>query len=337
MHVDGFRFDLASLFCRDEKGHPIPDPPLVKAISHEPVLAKTKLIAEAWDAAGLYQVGHFPGGTRWSEWNGRYRDIVRRFIKGTDGKSGFFATALSGSQDLYGQTKKPYNSINFITAHDGFTLRDLVSYQQKHNLNNGENNRDGMNNNDSWHCGHEGITTDPAILTLRQRQMRNLITALFVSQGTPMMLMGDEYGHSRGGNNNAYCQDNEKNYFLWDTLEEEEALFSFFKQMIALRKKHPTLRRTDFLTKEAVDWHGRKPLHPSWDPHNRFVAYTLKDPAAPLYIAFNAHYEKALITLPSGVKWRRLLDTALKDPFTPSTPGSTYTMLPYSALILTCP
>ncbi len=333
MRVDGFRFDLASIFCRNEKGVPIPNPPLVKAISEDPILANTKLIAEAWDATGLYQVGHFPGGQRWADWNGRYRDVVRRFIKGTSGKSGFFATAICGSQDLYGHGKKPINSINFITAHDGFTLKDLVSYQQKHNLENGEHNRDGNNSNDSWNCGHEGPTTDPHILELRQRQMRNFVVALLVSIGVPMLLMGDEYGHTRNGNNNPYCFDNEKNWFLWEELEKEQELFSFFQNMIAFRKKNPHFKRTEFLTKEDVDWHGHEPLKPNWDPKNHLVAYTLKDATSQIYIAFNAHYEKALITLPPNHSWQRILDTSLTPSFASAAVGPTYDMPPYSSFI----
>lgn len=334
MHVDGFRFDLASVFCRDNTGGMLLDPPIIKAINADPAFAKTKLIAEAWDAAGLYQVGHFPGGDKWADWNGRYRDVVRRFIKGTNGKSGYFATALCGSEDLYGHGKKPTSSINFITAHDGFTLKDLVCYQGKHNLENGENNHDGSNSNDSWNCGHEGPTKDPKIIELRQRQMRNFVVALMVSIGVPMFFMGDEYGHTKNGNNNSYCHDNEINWFLWEELEKRQEFFQFFQGMIALRKKNPILRRTNFLTKEDIDWHGHEPFKPNWEPKNRFVAYTLKDPAGhPLYIAFNAHYQKALITLPPNVSWRRLVDTSLSPSFSDLVINQPYEMAPHSAFI----
>lgn len=334
MHVDGFRFDLASAFCRDSAGGMLLDPPIIKAISEDPVFAKTKLIAEAWDAAGLYQVGHFPGGEKWAEWNGRYRDVVRRFIKGTSGKSGYFATAQCGSEDLYGREKKPTSSVNFITAHDGFTLKDLVSYQGKHNISNGENNRDGTSANDSWNCGHEGETQDPQILELRQRQMRNFALALMVSIGVPMMHMGDEYGHTKKGNNNTYCHDNEMNWFLWDELEKSLDLFHFFQRLIALRKQHRILRRTQFLTKEDIDWHGHEPFKPNWEEKNRFVAYTLKDPGGhPLYIAFNASYQKAQITLPPNLPWRRLVDTSLPAPFTDQAITGPYQLPPYSSFI----
>ncbi|HSX03750.1 MAG TPA: glycogen debranching protein GlgX [Rhabdochlamydiaceae bacterium] len=338
MHVDGFRFDLASIFCRNNVGSVMLDPPIIKALSEDPVLSKTKLIAEAWDAAGLYQVGHFPGGQRWAEWNGRYRDVARRFIKGTDGKSGFFATALCGSQDLYGHGKKPICSINFITAHDGFTLRDLVSYGHKHNLENGEHNRDGSNSNDSWNCGVEGPTSDPKTIALRERQMRNFVLALMVSIGVPMILMGDEYGHTKDGNNNTYCHDDEKNWFLWDELERSQELFHFFQSSIAFRKKNAILRRTEFLTNEEIDWHGHEPFKPNWDSKNRFVAYTLKDPTAghSIYIVFNAHFEKTTFTLPpppTGKSWQRIVDTSLIPSFNSSSLGSTYELPPYSAFI----
>lgn len=338
MHVDGFRFDLASIFCRDEKGVPIPDPPIIRALMGDPILAKTKLIAEAWDAAGLYQVGTYPGGVRWSEWNGKFRDSVRRFIKGTDGCASAFATALCGSSDLYGNGRHPYNSINFITAHDGFTLRDLVSYQNKHNEENGEHNRDGCNSNDSWNCGHEGPTEDLKILQLREKQMRNFILALMVSLGVPMIHMGDEYGHTKNGNNNTYCQDNETNWFLWDELEKSKTFFRFFRLMVNFRRKTPLFKRTDFLTNEEIDWHGEAPFQPRWDEKSRLVAYTLKDPKSPLFIAFNAGFEPVHITLPPNTTWKLIADTSLISPHdfneNPVPVGSTYLLPEYSSLIL---
>jgi len=319
MHVDGFRFDLASILTRDKNGTPLKDPPLIETICNDPILANTKLIAEAWDAAGLYQVGSFPGGSRWSEWNGKYRDTVRRFIKGTENQTGLFAHALSGSDDLYEQNKQPYNSINFITAHDGFTLTDLVTYQEKHNEENGEENRDGDNHNESWNCGIEGPSKNHKIEQLRDRQKRNFLTALFLSQGTPMLLMGDEYGHTRNGNNNAWCQDNHLNWFLWNELEKNKNFFRFCSQLIHFRKNHSLLKRTEFLKNEDITWHGAEPFSPNWEPSSRFLAFTLKDHqnGHDLYIAFNSHFESLTIHLPPSPqfkKWYRIIDTSLESP-----------------------
>jgi isoamylase len=319
MHIDGFRFDLASILTRNEQGHPLQDPPVVRRIAEDPLISNAKLIAEAWDAAGLYQVGNFPSYGRWAEWNGKYRDIVRKFMKGTDGNAGPFAGVVTGSQDLYNYEGKPYFSINFITAHDGFSLRDLVSYNHKHNLANGENNQDGANDNESWNCGHEGPTNNTKILMFRQRQMKNFVVALMVSVGTPMMLMGDEYGHTNGGNNNTWCQEGPINDFLWSELDQEKELFRFFKSMIAFRKNNPMLRRTEFLQTEDVDWHGLNPFEPDWSPASRFVAYTLKDKAKGnhIYIAFNATNIRPTVHLPpapENKKWYRIVDTALDAP-----------------------
>ncbi len=316
MHVDGFRFDLASCLTRDETGKPLVFPPLIHLLTHDPLLKDTKLIAEAWDAAGLYQVGSFPGEGRWAEWNGIYRDTVRRFLKGTDNYAGAFASALCGSENVYGKNLKPYHSINFVTAHDGFSMHDLVSYQNKHNMNNGEHNRDGSDQNDSWNCGVEGPTHDTAILQLRTQQMKNMHTALLLSLGTPMLLMGDEYGHTRQGNNNPYCQDNALNYFLWDEWEKNAEYVRFHRLVIQLRKAHPVFRRTRYLLDNDVEWHGFKPLQPNWDPSSRFVAYTLKG-KEPFYIAFNAHFKPAHVELPpppKGKAWHPLIDTALPSP-----------------------
>ncbi len=317
MHIDGFRFDLASILTRNEQGHPLEDPPIVRRIAEDPLLGNVKLIAEAWDAAGLYQVGNFPSYGRWAEWNGKYRDIVRKFIKGTDGNAGPFAGALAGSQDLYNYEGKPYFSINFVTAHDGFSLRDLVSYNHKHNLENGENNQDGANDNESWNCGAEGPATDAKILMFRQRQMKNFIVALMVAVGTPMMLMGDEYGQTHNGNNNTWCHDGPINYFLWEQLDQEKELFRFFKSMIAFRKNNLMLCRTDFLQPEDVDWHGLNPFEPDWSETSRFVAYTLKDKEHHLYIAFNSTNIRPTVHLPPAPpnkKWYRLVDTSLATP-----------------------
>lgn len=345
MHIDGFRFDLASILTRDVNGQPLEDPPLIKAISNDPVLSKTKLIAEPWDAAGLYQVGNFPGGSRWSEWNGKYRDSVRCFIKGTDNYVGEFARSLCGSEDLYGDDKKPFNSINFITAHDGYSLRDLVSYQDKHNEGNGEANQDGMNDNASWNCGVEGTTKNKHILKLRAQQMRNFHLALMLSVGTPMLLMGDEYGHTRKGNNNVWSQDNILNWFLWHELEKAKDYFRFHCLVNAFRKNHACFKREDFLTTDDIDWHGHLPFEPDWSPTSRFLAYTLKDGQEheDLYVAFNAHFEEAKISLPELTerkKWFLIVDTSLSPPEDfrehpkehPPLP-STYSMPPHSALL----
>lgn len=345
MHVDGFRFDLASCLTRDEQGSPLLTPPLIQAIIHDPVLANTKLIAEAWDAAGLYQVGSFPGEGRFAEWNGKYRDHVRRFIKGSKGESGAFAQCLSGSQNLYGKWKTPHLSINFVTAHDGFSLRDLVSYQEKHNEANQENNEDGTNQNDSDNYGEEGPTHNPEILALRERQMRNFHTALMVSIGVPMLLMGDEYGHTRKGNNNPYAQDNELNWFLWNEIKKNAGFFRFYKQLIQFRKDHPCFCRDQFLTDKDIQWHGKLPLKPNWEEDNHFVAYTLYDlenhPA--LYIAFNSEQEKVVIHLPpppKGKRWFRVVDTSFpspndyfEQPQTQEPLIDTYEMMSHSSLI----
>lgn len=300
MHVDGFRFDLASILTRAENGAPLPNAPLVEAISKDPILAGTKLIAEAWDAGGLYQVGGFYPGTRWSEWNGKYRDVVRCFIKGTADHKTAFATALSGSQDMYGWRGSPCCSVNFITAHDGFSLADLVTYNQKHNLDNGEDNRDGFDYNDSWNCGIEGHSSNKKIVFLRERQIRNFTLALLLSQGIPMISMGDEYAHTRHGNNNTWCQDNELNWFLWSHLESRPGFLRFFRSLIAFRKSEPLLGRDVFLSDADVSWHGVMPNQPEWEKDNRLVAFSLNlpDQGPQLYAAFNASHAPLTINLP---------------------------------------
>ena len=240
-HIDGFRFDLASILGRNPFGAPLANPPLLEQLAFDPVLAKCKLIAEAWDAGGLYQVGTFPAYGRWAEWNGKYRDCVRKFLKGELGQVGEMAQRLQGSPDLYAG-RGATASINFIIAHDGFTLNDLVSYNDKHNEANGENNIDGANDNDSWNCGWEGPTDDPGINALRQRQIKNATTMLLVSQGVPMFGMGDEVARTQLGNNNTYNQDNELSWMDWTLVEKNRDLFRFFQQMIAFRKAHPVLR-----------------------------------------------------------------------------------------------
>ena len=247
-HIDGFRFDLASILSRDRNGNLLPNPPLVEAIAEDPMLADTKIIAEAWDAAGAYQVGTF-SDFRWAEWNGRYRDDMRRFWKGDQGLLGAFATRLSGSSDLYqSSSRHPYSSINFITSHDGFSMNDLVSYNEKHNWANGEDNRDGDNNNHSYNYGVEGPTDRKQIKEIRQRQIKNMIVTLLVSQGVPMLVSGDEVCRTQRGNNNAYCQDNDISWFDWDLVDENDQMFRFVSSVIEFRRKQPTIRRRTFLT-----------------------------------------------------------------------------------------
>ncbi len=346
MHVDGFRFDLASIFSRDSKGIPLSLAPIVKAITEDPILADTKLIAEPWDAAGLYQVGSFAGKSpRWLEWNDKYRDCVRRFIKGMPGTNGDFAKRLSGSEDLY-HDRSPCHSINFVTAHDGFTLADLVSYNMKHNMDNGEQNQDGTNHNESWNHGIEGPTDDPAILQLRRQQMRNLHLALMLSQGTPMLLMGDEYAHSKNGNNNTWCHDSELNWFLWDRLQANSGFLRFYKGLIRFRKQHPIVRRNTFLTADDIDWHGVRPMQIEWHSNLALVAFTLKDHENrnDLYAAFNAQHAALSIQLPAppeGKSWHWVVDTAAPSPNDffadgqgPIMKDNIFTMTPYSAILL---
>lgn len=345
MHVDGFRFDLASILTRSENGTPLANAPVVEAISCDPVLANTKLIAEAWDAGGLYQVGAFlPGSTRWSEWNGKYRDIVRCFIKGTSGLKNAFATALCGSQDLYGNGRAPYCSVNFVTAHDGFSLADLVTYNEKHNLNNGEENRDGFDHNDSWNCGIEGHSSNKKIVFLRERQIRNFFLALMLSQGVPMLLMGDEYAHTRDGNNNTWCQDNQLNWFLWDRLDHRPGFLNYYKALIRFRKQHPQLRRDTFLGPDDVTWHGMNPNQPEWENDNRFIAFTLNTPGegANLYAAFNADHLPHTIHLPpppANKSWHWVVNTQNPPPEDfyengPRVESKNIRMSSYSALLL---
>ena len=343
-HVDGFRFDLAAILTRGQNGAPLGCPPLIEAITQDPLLADTKLIAEAWDAGGLYQVGSFPSFGRWAEWNGKYRDDVRQFIKGTDGSCGNFATRISGSEDLYGKDRHPSHSINYITSHDGFSLADLVSYNEKHNRSNGENNQDGENNNLSWNCGFEGQTDDPAILTLRERQRKNFHVALMISQGVPMILMGDEYGHTKLGNNNTWGHDSRLNWFQWDNLNSNSSFYRFYSMMIQLRKAHPILTRSRFLGPKDVTWHGTEPNLIDWGVKNRFIACTLPDTLSnyTLYIAFNAFHEEKTVILPERDKpWHRYVYTFLPSPkdiveenAAVEITSQSFTFAPYSALIL---
>ncbi|HYE97461.1 MAG TPA: glycogen debranching protein GlgX, partial [Planctomycetota bacterium] len=284
MHVDGFRFDLASILTRDEEGLPLKNPPILWDIETDPVLSGTKFIAEAWDAAGLYQVGAFIGDS-WKEWNARFRDDVRQFVKSDPGACRSLAKRILGSPDLFShEEQEPTQSVNFVTCHDGFTLNDLVSYDVKHNERNGEENRDGYDYNWSWNCGVEGPSDDPAVETLRERQIRNHLTLLFASLGTPMILMGDEIRRTQRGNNNAYNQDNETSWFDWAGVEKHQDLLEFVRRLIALRVSTGPLAPksgkslNQILQEASFRWHGVKPDRPDWGADSRILAVTIRHP-----------------------------------------------------------
>jgi glycogen operon protein len=334
-HVDGFRFDLASILGRGGDGDVLANPPLLEALAHDPVLARCKLIAEAWDAAGLYQVGSFPSYGRWAEWNGRFRDTARRFLKGDAGQVGEFAQRLLGSPDLYAD-RGPAASVNYITCHDGFTLADLVSYDRKHNEANGEENRDGTDANDSWNGGVEGPSDDPVITELRLRQRKNAWTMLMVSQGVPMILMGDELGRSQAGNNNAYCHDSSLNWLNWNPATADDGFHRFCRMLIAFRRSHPALRhslhsgngsaRTQPL---EVTWHGVTPWRPDWSSDSRTLAMMLRlaaggGPADVLYVAFNMYWEALSFLIPSPpshTRWHCAVNTSRPTPMDVMEPG----------------
>lgn len=305
MHVDGFRFDLATVLCRGEDGKLLEQPPVIQAIENEPALKQVKLIAEAWDALGGYQVGSFPGA-RFSDWNGRFRDDVRLFWNG--GKtSGALATRLAGSSDLYQHNgHSPLNSINFITAHDGFTLADLVTYERKHNEANSEQNRDGENYNYSINFGFEGPVEDPAVCAHRLKQQKNLLTTLFLSRGVPMLTAGDEFSRTQFGNNNAYCQDNETSWIDWSLLEKNRGLFTFVQTLIALRKKHPVLCSGKFYTDQDVNWIGPEGLAVDWK-NDRALGMQIKGKDS-LLLLFNNETVDLSFELPKG-KWKLALAT----------------------------
>ena len=328
--VDGFRFDLASVFGRDRFGNVLVEPPVVELITHDTLLAGTKLIAEPWDAGGLYQLGSFPGGPRWSVWNGKFRDDVRRFWRGDAGMSSALATRLCGSDDLF-HGGGPLHSINFITCHDGFALADLVAYDRKHNEANGEGNRDGTDANWSWNCGVEGPTDDPAINALRRRQARNLIATLFLAQGVPMLRSGDEFLRTQQGNNNAWCQDNDITWLDWSYAERNADFVRFVRMMIALRMRHPALRRRSFFDGGAggqppdIIWHGVEPARPDFSYDSRSIAFALDGRRVDrpgvvdrdLYVVLNAFWEPLEFRIPAsptGRAWRRAVDTALPSP-----------------------
>ncbi len=331
MHVDGFRFDLASVLGRGRDGSAEPDAPLLEIIAKDPVLAGTKLIAEAWDAAGLYQVGSFPSWGRWAEWNGKFRDDLRRFVKSDAGMVGPLLTRLSGSPDLYRPGgRAPWHSINFVTSHDGFTLRDLVSYDRKHNQRNGERNRDGFDDNQSWNCGAEGETSDADVRALRARQARNVMALLLLSQGVPMLLGGDEMLRTQGGNNNAYCQDNATSFLDWGLREQNADFFRFVKRLIHFRRLHPGLRRQLFFEDApghgAAAFHGPRGGEPDLTPESRSLALHLRGGEGhdDLYLIAHAHWEALAFTLPklrAGRSWRLFLDTSLPPPRDAAEPG----------------
>ena len=326
MHVDGFRFDEGSILSRGEDGAPMAHPPVVWNIELSESLADVKIIAEAWDAAGLYQIGYFPG-YRWAEWNGRYRDDVRKFVKGEPGMTGALAARMSGSADLYQASGHlPLNSINFVVCHDGFTLNDLVSYNEKHNWANGEGNNDGGNDNDSWNCGVEGETDDQEVERLRNRQIKNFTVIQMLSQGAPMIVAGDEVRRTQGGNNNAYCQDNEISWFDWSLAENNKEMYRFFSRMIAFRKSHSTIHRARFFTGETnsrglkdISWHGTMLNEPDWgDGGSRAISFTLGgfDGEADLHVMMNMYWEPLGFDIPAvqGRKWHRVVDTFMPSP-----------------------
>lgn len=331
-HIDGFRFDLASILSRGQEGELLKFPPLTNAIAEDPVLGKTKIIAEPWDAGGAYQLGGFPGGRRWAEWNDRFRDDIRRFWRGDEYVSTNAATRISGSSDLFTISgRAPYHSINYICCHDGFTMNDLVSYNGKHNDENGEGNRDGSDSNWSYNHGYEGPTLNPVIEKMRNRQMRNYILTLLISQGTPMLLGGDEFRRGQQGNNNAYCQDNDISWFDWGNCGLNSALVSFTRKAIELRKNHPVFRRTEFFKgsmagkQPDIQWYAADGSNPDWSKISRFLAFRLlgtfdsgagKISDNDFFIAANTDRQDIMLRIPAikdSRKWYRVADTSIED------------------------
>jgi len=319
MHVDGFRFDLASVLGRDGTGKLLANAPLLERIAEDPILRDIKIVAEAWDAAGGYEVGSF-SELRWAEWNGRYRDDVRRFWRGDEGMLGLFASRICGSADIYTKSGKgPEGSINFLTCHDGFTLNDLVSYRDKHNEANGEDSRDGIDENLSENYGAEGATTDAGIEALRKTQIKNFLLTLLVSRGVPMLLGGDEFRRTQGGNNNAYCQDNETSWHDWSYLEQHKEIFRFTRGMIAFRSVHPVLSKEQFYTDDDIQWFGPLGRLPDWaDPNQKQFACLIKEnEQGALYLVFNAGDDAIDFILPpaaQGTRWHQAVDTARDSP-----------------------
>ncbi len=354
MHVDGFRFDLASILSRDQSGCPMANPPILRDIDSDPVLAGIKLIAEAWDAAGLYQVGSFVGDN-WKEWNGRFRDDVRHFFRGDDWSVRNFASRLLGSPDIFGhEEREPEQSINFITCHDGFTLNDLVSYNVKHNEANGEGNRDGNDFNLSWNCGVEGATGDPYIEKLRNRQVKNLLAMTLISLGAPMLQMGDEVRRSQHGNNNAYCQDNELSWFDWTLPDRHHDIFRFASYLIRRRvdlepaPEAPVESLNQILRRSRIEWHGVRLNQPDWndDSHSLAVTAWSLDGRLVYHLMFNAYREALGFQLPrlsqeTSSGWRRVMDTFLESPYdicpwgdAPRITDPGYLVQPYSIVAL---
>jgi glycogen operon protein len=320
MHVDGFRFDLASAMARDGHGAPMEHPPVLWGIELSDVLAGTKIIAEAWDAAGLYHVGSFPG-YRWMEWNGKYRDSLRRVVRGDPGMVAELATRIAGSSDLYQENlRHPFNSINFVTCHDGFTLADLVAYNRKHNAANREGNQDGCDHNLSWNCGVEGDTRDPAVLALRRRQAKNFLAILMLSQGVPMLTAGDELLRSADGNNNTWCQDNPTGWLDWGLAEQNADMVRFTAGLIALRKRHRSLRRRHFLRDGDIRWQALDGGPPRWGGRDcRELAFTLHgraDDEPPLHVLMNFGSNARTCLLPeiAGWRWAIAVDTGASSP-----------------------
>jgi isoamylase len=354
MHVDGFRFDLASILARDSSGEVMSSPPVLWDIESDPALAGTKVIAEAWDAAGLYQVGSFIGDS-WKEWNGRFRDDVRSFWRGDSGSLRKFADRYLGSHDLYRhKEREAEQSVNFVTCHDGFTLNDLVSYEQKHNEANNEDNRDGSNDNRSWNCGVEGPSDNPVIEKLRNRQVKNFFTVTMLSLGVPMILIGDEVRRTQHGNNNAYCQDNETSWFDWSLVQKHADVFRFVRLLIArrlLRDNEPESQRltlSQLIGQANKAWHGVKLAQPDWSDHSHSVAFSaeLQKEGIVCYMIFNAYWESLDFELPqAGIAetdpWHRWIDTLLESPHdivewknAQAVSGNTYRAGPRSVVVL---
>ncbi len=328
MHVDGFRFDLASVLSRDEDGNPVERPPILWDIQSDPELAGAKIIAEAWDAAGLYQVGTF-SGERWKEWNGRFRDDIRSFVRGDNGAVAHVIQRVLASPDIYGhQDREPEQSINFVTCHDGFTMNDLVSYNTKYNLANRESNRDGHNHNLSWNCGHEGPSSDPEIERLRNRQVKNFFFLNLMALGVPMLLMGDEMRRTQGGNNNAYCQDNEISWVDWSLLETHKDIHRFVRMMIQLRSHFDVYREDtqislrELAERSRIEWHGVHLDQPDWTDESHSFACTIwgYQERYVMYLAINSFHSPLWFELPDihelgGESWKRVVDTNLPSPY----------------------
>ncbi len=345
-HIDGFRFDLASILGRDPYGTPLANPPLVEFMAHDPILSHCKLIAEAWDAAGLYQVGSFPAYRRWAEWNGKYRDGIRRFLRGDAGMVGAVSQCIQGSPDLYfASGRGAAASVNFITCHDGFTLHDLFAYNEKHNEANGEGSMDGTNDNASWNCGIEGPTDDPEVTALRKRQIKNAVAILMLSRGIPMIYSGDEMGRSQHGNNNNYSHDSELSWLDWKLLQENQELFRFFKNLIAFRHAHPVLRSPHHYRNEDylgigypdISWHGVEAWNTDWADHSHTLAFLIAgayayaeqkegleeksesdlDRNTFIYAALNMHWEPHNFEIPEisfGMQWYLTANTGTNPP-----------------------